>query len=329
MSDIVVTIAIPTYNRAVSLKRTLECLSRQETHSEFCYEILIIDDGSTDNTHAVVKEAQQGSSVGIRYVWQEGLGYTRALNRAVREFRGQWLAFFDDDQLTHGLWLKHLLSAARQQRAKMVGGPIVLEMPEDILSIIGPVCRDIFGESPDVRDPEYYSNRHPLPSGGNRLVHRGVFDKIGDFDENMLTGGCDRDFLLRALSVGIPMGWARDAVARHVIDPGRYTPEHIKWYSLQWGCAFAYTDWKLKGSFFTPVICAARIGQALFINLPLFIWAKTTGDLGDEMDRRALLWRAVGYTRKTLQLMGPRIFSQKYFFEKVEFRRLRKIGQKA
>ncbi len=323
MSDPSATIAIPTYNRAALLKKLLECMLTQDTQGKFSYEILIVDDASTDATHEVVRDAARNAKVPLRYIRESGQGYTHALNRSVHEFRGQWLAFFDDDQITHRSWLYLLLDAARDQKAKMVGGPIVLDLPEDVLQSLGPVCRDLFGESPDVRNPDKFRHRPPLPSGGNRLIHRSVFSEIGGFDERMVTGGCDRDFLLRARDHGIPMGWARKAVARHIIDRGRLKTRHIKWYSLQWGCAFAYTDWKQRGRMVTCLSCVGRIFQALFLNMPRYLYSKATGNRADVMDRYALLWRASGYTRKTLQLLAPAVFPQEEFFSKVEFRRVR------
>ena len=320
------TIAIPTYNRAPQLSETLGCMVNQKT--SFNYEILIINDGSTDETPAVIERFARQSSVPVRSINEIGCGYTHALNRAVDEFHGTWLAFFDDDQLADPNWLAGLMNAADEQNALMVGGPVILDIPEAILNSLGPVCRDIFGESPDVRDPGKYTKTPPLPSGGNRLVHRKVFSRIGAFDEKMLTGGCDRDFLLRALSAGIPMGWAPKAAARHVISTGRFTYEHIKWYSLQWGCSFAYTDSKHRGILFTVAACCARLGQAALLNMPRLALHMASGNSAATLDRQALLWRAVGYTRKTLQLAAPRLFAQEDFFSKVEFRRVRKSAEK-
>ncbi len=322
-----VTVTIPTYNRASQLSKTLECMVNQKT--DFKYEILVINDGSTDETPNVIGSFTKLSSVPIRCLTETGSGYTHALNRAAEEFHGMWLAFFDDDQLAGPGWLAGLMKAAEQQHALMVGGPVILEIPEEILEKLGPVCRDIFGESPDVREPENYVSTSPLPSGGNRMVHRDVFERIGTFDEKMLTGGCDRDFLLRALAAGIPMGWAPGAKARHVISTGRFTCHHIKWYSLQWGCSFAYTDFKHKGRLFTAAACCARAGQAVMIHLPLLAVCLTAGNSAAVLDRQALLWRAVGYFRKTLQLLAPNIFTQEDFFSRVEFRRVRKSAESA
>lgn len=317
----IVTIVIPTYNRATLLRNILTCMIGQETDGRFTYEILVIDDASTDDTAAVVREIIDRSSVPVRYLLEKGKGYTRVLNRAVAEYQGQWLAFFDDDQMTHSTWLKQLLAVGLERPADIVGGPILLALSESVLAGLGPVCRDLYGESPDIRTPARYADKFPLPSGGNRLVRRRVFEKIGAFDENMLTGGCDRDFLLRAIAAGITMGWAPGAVGRHLISPERITYKHIKWYSLQWGCSFAYIDWKRWGLLRMTLSSVGRIGQALLINIPLMLQACFKNDRSEILDRQALLWRAVGYTKKTLHLVAPRIFPQENFFSRVEFRR--------
>ncbi len=323
METSTVTIVIPTYNRAPLLRNLMARMVNQETGGQFTYEVLVIDDASSDETAEVVQKVSDQTSVSVRYVLEDGVGYTGVLNRAVKEFRGQWLAFFDDDQMTHSTWLQQLFEVAQKQNVSMVGGPIILDLPESVLAGIGPVCRDLYGESPDVRNPEMYRDIHPLPSGGNRLVQRQVFEQIGTFDENMLTGGCDRDFLLRAVAAGITMGWAHGAAGRHLIPPERITYKHIKWYSLQWGCSFAYIDQKRWGLFKTVLSSVGRMGQALLINLPKMLVARVQKNRKETLDCQALLWRAVGYTRKTLQLVAPGFFPQEAFFARVEFRRAR------
>jgi glycosyltransferase involved in cell wall biosynthesis len=318
-----VTVFIPTYNRSAMLRDILRRMMEQETGGMYSYDILIIDDASSDDTPAVVEELAARSPVPLRYVRESGVGYTGVLNRAVQEFDGDWLAIFDDDQMTHRRWLAQLVGVALAEGADMVGGPIRLALASDVLAAIGPVCRDLYGESPDVREPEKYRHDPPLPSGGNRLVRRRVFEQVGPFDENMLTGGCDRDFLLRAVDCGCTFGWHPQADGYHRIRPERITPVYIRWYSLQWGCSFAYVDWKRSGGLKTIIFCAARVVQALCIRLPGLALARLRNDSRNALDLEALLWRAVGYSRKTLQLAAPRLFPQKTFFSRVEFRRAR------
>ena len=316
-----ISIAIPTYNRCHLLAQTLACLINQETGNRFSYEVLVLDDGSTDATPEVAVQVAARATVPVRHIRTGGLGYTGALNRAVREFRGQWLAFFDDDQLTHSRWLFELYDTAMREQAEIVGGPIVLDPGPGVPEVIGPVCRDLCGETLQVHSRKGRQRKIPLPPGGNRLVHRRVFERLGTFDETMLTGGCDRDFLLRAVAARVVMAHAPRAVVRHRVGAERFTRDHIRWYSLQWGCSFAHIDRKRYGLGTTTLLASARVGQALLINLPLLIVARIRGESAEILDRWALVSRAVGYTRKTLQMLAPRLLRQERFFSRVEFRR--------
>ena len=90
-----VTVIIPTYNRESYLKETIECVQKQTFQD---MEIIIIDDGSTDNTRGVVESyAKQDSR--IQYLWQaNNIGTAGAgRNRAIKIAKGKYIAFLDDD----------------------------------------------------------------------------------------------------------------------------------------------------------------------------------------------------------------------------------------
>lgn len=88
------TVLTPTYNRAGTLHRVYESLSRQ-TYRDF--EWVIVDDGSTDNTHEAVLDWQQRAAFPIRYVWQNNQHKKTAFNRGVREARGELVVALDSD----------------------------------------------------------------------------------------------------------------------------------------------------------------------------------------------------------------------------------------
>ncbi len=318
-----VSIAVPTYNRKEMLKDALACLTRQETDELFSYEVVVIDDLSTDGTKEVVLEIAKKSLVPVRYVLGRGMGYTHALNTAVAEIRGDWLTFFDDDQLTHGQWLKSLYCTAKEQDASLVGGPIKLAVPDEVYESMGPVYMDICGQTQDITHPQRFLLQDPLPPGGNRMVKCSIFKDIGTFDETMLTGGCDREFLVRALDAGYKTAWAPDADIQHCIPVNRIAPKYIKWYSLQWGCSFAYQELKRFGKGHLFFLALARIGQAFVVNIPVLLLSHLKNNTAEIKDRKALLWRAVGFVRKTLNILAPAFFPQESFFSKVEFRRSR------
>ena len=89
-----VSIIIPTYNRAKLLSRAIKSVLDQ-TFKDF--ELIIVDDGSTDNTKGVVEEFQKKDSR-IKYIWQENSGApAKPKNTGIRQARGEYVAFLDDD----------------------------------------------------------------------------------------------------------------------------------------------------------------------------------------------------------------------------------------
>ena len=68
MGKVDITIVLATYNRAPMLRKALESLVQQETGGKFSYDILVVDDGSTDDTAAVVRECPRYCLWSIRYL---------------------------------------------------------------------------------------------------------------------------------------------------------------------------------------------------------------------------------------------------------------------
>ncbi len=97
-----VSIILPTYNRAAFLPQALESI-RAQTWSN--WELIVVDDGSTDDTQAVLSQHVQGWTQPVRYIRQENRGAYGARNTGLDHARGECLAFFDSDDL----WLPHHL----------------------------------------------------------------------------------------------------------------------------------------------------------------------------------------------------------------------------
>ena len=92
MSSPIVSVIIPTYNRAGLIQEALESVLRQTFKD---YEIIVVDDGSTDNTPEVLKPYRHR----IRYVHQENQGISAARNWGILLSRGAYIAFLDSDDL--------------------------------------------------------------------------------------------------------------------------------------------------------------------------------------------------------------------------------------
>ena len=96
MSEVRLSVVIPTYNRKEILRKTLRAYRSQSPQREIV-EILVVDDGSTDGTHSDVAEWSEGTVIPIRYLRQEKKGLAAARNFGIREARGELVLFGDDD----------------------------------------------------------------------------------------------------------------------------------------------------------------------------------------------------------------------------------------
>jgi glycosyltransferase involved in cell wall biosynthesis len=323
MRNVTISVVVCTYNRAEMLRAALGDLLAQATDGLFLYEIVVIDDASNDHTADVVAQIAAKSTARINYVKAAGRGYTEALNAGVVAAKGEWIAFFDDDQRAGPTWLRELFVEADKGTAEIVGGPVVLQFEDQKLEKLGPVCRGLYGEHPNFRQARHPS-RIPPPAGGNRIVHRCVFDVIGKFDESFQTGGCDRDFLLRAAAAGHRFGWAAHAFVWHRVPADRANAERVKRYSLQVGVARAYMDWRHHGAVAAAALCIARVSRIFLLKMPQLILAYLNRkNWFDILDLKIVVWTTEGYARKVLFLIAPSWFSQDRFFTHSRFRNLR------
>jgi glycosyltransferase involved in cell wall biosynthesis len=90
-----VTVIVPTYNRAWMVQEAIQSVLDQ-TYTD--YEVIVVDDGSTDNTRGVVAELNKHSGK-VRYVYQQHRGRSAARNHGMRRARGDYIAFLDSDDL--------------------------------------------------------------------------------------------------------------------------------------------------------------------------------------------------------------------------------------
>lgn len=173
--DPLISVIVVTYNRANYIKEALDSIKRQTCKD---YEIIVVDDGSTDNTKEIVEQYE-----GIRYIYQEHGGISKARNTAVKAARGKWIATLDSDDL----WKEEKL----QKQVEYVRA--------------NPNCRIVytaFSNFTDIPEIELSERQKVLlqtiinwclPSA---LIDARLFDEIGLFDEKMICGE-DTDWNLR------------------------------------------------------------------------------------------------------------------------------------
>lgn len=156
------TIFIPTYNRASLLPRALESIACQSYRD---FEVLIIDDGSSDETKAVVSAWQAEHAIPVVYVWQQNQGKPAAHNAAVERARGEFIVILDsDDRLAERaleILKAHWDAIPLQDRARFAG---VEGLCAELTS--GQIVGDRFPQ--DVFDSTYLETRYRYGISGDK-----------------------------------------------------------------------------------------------------------------------------------------------------------------
>jgi glycosyltransferase involved in cell wall biosynthesis len=321
MKNVDISVVVCTYNRAHILGKALSHLVPQETDGRFSYEIVVVDDSSTDSTSEVVAQIAGSCSIPVRYIRSEGQGIAHARNSGIAGSLGEWIAFIDDDEFADSNWLKELLACANETGRQVIGGAVRLCLSDDEVSQMSPVCRLMLGESLGRTKVEKCSRKFS-PGCLNLLVKATVFDAVGRFDESLTRGGEDTEFGIRIRRAGIEAWFTPRAVVGHHIPAYRLKENYLFWSSLRCGGCFAYRDYREWGLAKTELACLARIAQAFLINIPRLVWACLWNDKAEIVGRKCRLLQALGYVRQLLFFLS---FTQERYFAGLTFRNERSI----
>lgn len=114
------TIFTPTYNRAHTLPRLYKSLLEQD-YADF--EWLIVDDGSSDNTESLINEYIAEQKINVRYIYQENGGKHRAINRGLKEAKGEYFMVLDSDDylVSEGMKILSRLSDKISEKENFAG----------------------------------------------------------------------------------------------------------------------------------------------------------------------------------------------------------------
>ncbi len=307
-----ITVVVCTLNRADQLAPALESLTRLETADHFSFEIVVVDNGSTDHTHSAVESVSPGQATTIRYAYEGRPGVAAARNRGIAEAAGEWIAFFDDDQRADPAWLVELLAIAEEKASRCVGGSVQLLLPKGCDRQLATACRPLLGESPQLEAPCRYG-RKMAPGTGNLMVHRSVFDEVGCFDEALAVRGEDSELFERIDAARIESWYSPRAIVLHVIPAERLHDDYLIKIARLGGWSPAKQDLMRRGRLGVLVLWLARVARALAVFFPRRLWSLVRGDRESALAMRCRIAATAGYSRCLLSLLGPKRFQVEGF----------------
>lgn len=205
-----VSIVVCTYNRAASLRLTLASLDAQRTPADLTWELVVVDNNSSDATPAVVEDFAATARMSVRSLFVAEQGLSHARNAGVAASRGAIVGFTDDDVDPAPDWVARIATAIGRTGADVLGGRILPAWHEpppswlDDRSFHGVLAIMDHTTGMEVLD----AYRTPCVWGANMAFRREVFDRIGLFDTRLglqgtlRYGGEDTELVGRALAAG-------------------------------------------------------------------------------------------------------------------------------
>jgi cellulose synthase/poly-beta-1,6-N-acetylglucosamine synthase-like glycosyltransferase len=196
------SVIIPARNEEVAIRNCLESLARQQFSRER-FEVIVVDNGSTDATVEVATSFKHSLNVSV--LSAPGVTVACLRNRGARVSAGTTLAFLDADMLVADDWLHQAEAIFQSTRTAVVGGP--LSVPKGSSW----VARYWFGRLAAHGKPSYIRS-------GNLMITRSDFFSVGGFDEDLKSNE-DCEFCLRARTSGMRMIERNEICAVHSGSP--------------------------------------------------------------------------------------------------------------
>ena len=246
------TVAIPTHNRAASLRATLASILAQHLPGDVNLDCVVIDNASSDDTPATVEAAAGGARLPIRRVFEPRLGSSSARNRALDETGSDYVFFLDDDAVAAPDWAAELLAAIQLRKLDAACGAVLPSWTAPPPAWLGPslysklAVHDERTLAGPVSALEVLSNYYSANVG----FRRAAFERFGRFREDLgVVGGRpfsgeDTELFARIIARGGRFGFAPRAVVHHTIGTERMTRGYLARKSFAFGMGSAVAGGK-------------------------------------------------------------------------------------
>ena len=207
-----ISIIIPTYNRREEIKDLLISLKRQDCPSPF--EIIIVDDGSTDGTRELLQSIAKEWGEQLRFLSQDNRGVGPARNLGIRHAQGDILVFVDSDCIAPPQWLKNLTAVLSDPQVGAAGGSELAPPGDSLLMKCFSYLMTAFLTTGGLRGKTGKKLGKYYPRGGNMAVRKQALDAVGGFI-NRTYGGEDIVLNYKVKQAGFLLKYAENASIYH------------------------------------------------------------------------------------------------------------------
>ena len=205
------SVVMPTHNRAHLLPRAIQSVLGQTLAN---WELIVVDDGSTDNTRQVVKRFDDPR---IRYLYQENAGAAKARNLGAKESRADCIVFLDSDDEALPEWLRYFSQAFELSRVGIVFGAAI-RIDEQNGSVEGKVILPRDGGA-------VFHHQTVLFMAGAFAVRRDLFEAVGGYHD--VPSRQHKELGIRIIPYCLQHGWKVHSSQVPVLKWFRHTGDRI------------------------------------------------------------------------------------------------------
>ncbi len=309
-----VAVLIATFNRAALLGETLDVLAESSVDAALGWEVVVVDNNSTDDTRAVVESRRHAYPVPLTCLVEPVQGRSAALNTAIAATSAPLLLFTDDDVRVDRGWVAAGVRGL-QGGADYVGGPVspIWEAPPP--PWLDLTRRNLWGTlaiQDHGAEAFAYEERRLVPLGANMGFWRSLIERTGGFRTDLgrtnsrrLLGQEVPDLLARARAAGLHGVYVPEMHVEHHVPASRLTRDYFRrWWtgkgyskaSLEVAQPLTELGLDLRSVPHVGGIPRFMVGDALR-DLKAYAAAAVTGDIGERTWREMRLAYFTGFAR--------------------------------
>ncbi len=300
------TIVITTYNRISLLRRLLDSLMDQTIASEE-FEIIVVDNNSTDGTVEWIKKSKLFEARKMQFVQEKTQGVSIARNSGLKLASGEYISFLDDDVTVRNNWMAAVFQIINKHKPDFFGG----------------VVHPSYEEQPPKWFDDKFEIREHYPESGwlpaytylsiNYVARRACLNKIGGFNIDIGPKGAkfqygeDSDLIARLYQKGYLAYYNREMIVDHFVPKRKMTLSYVLNRKIELGMSYAVLEHKFHNAQTSP--------EEALSNLLGIVKSLTTGlaeingsfnsendDFSLSLDRLLNTCYAIGYSIRSYEL---------------------------
>jgi glycosyltransferase involved in cell wall biosynthesis len=292
-----ISVVLCTYNGADSLGTALKSLSKLSVPDGLSWEVVLVNNNSTDDTEKIIEEFARTSGLNVQQVFEPKQGRAFAMNAGIRRASGEVLAFTDDDVIIDSQWLAGLSRTFADFECIGVGGRVVPVWHQPKPTWLEMEGQQVVGHFEYGDEPKQISLP---PIGANMAFRRLAFEKYGLFQAELgvnkseIGGTEDDEFGRRLLRAGETIMYAPRAIIRLPVESHRLTKE----YFLRWFYSMGKANMRAR-MWPQEAVCYFGVPRYLFgaVIRSSFRWAITFQEK-HRFKHKLLVYRALGGIRE-------------------------------